>query len=237
MKKGFTLAEVMITMTILGVVATIVIPNVYEKYQRKLTVTKVKKMYSTISNAYIIYLAEKRTYLNLRSDDADGANLIYKDFFEPYFQISYVAETDSQKKAQIIGSPFYLLSGEDKITKRDYISQDKYFAFKLKDGGVIWFRGNNGKTDIIPIWYDINGIKKPNTLGKDIFIFSIFKDADDISPFDYEAGRGSTLKNAAEQGCIGKKDGWSCTSWVIAKGNMDYLDCPETLTWEKGKCK
>ena len=45
-KKAFTLAEVLITLTILGVVAAIAVPNLIRNYQDKVTVTQVKKAYS-----------------------------------------------------------------------------------------------------------------------------------------------------------------------------------------------
>lgn len=49
--KGFTLAEVLITLGIIGVVAAITIPSLISNYQKKSTVTQLKKTYATISNA------------------------------------------------------------------------------------------------------------------------------------------------------------------------------------------
>ena len=50
MKKtnGFTLAEVLITLSILGVVAAISIPNIIHNYQKRLTITKLQKAYANI---------------------------------------------------------------------------------------------------------------------------------------------------------------------------------------------
>ena len=50
-KKGFTLAEVLITLSILGVVAAIMIPNIIQNYQKRLTITKLKKAYAVLENA------------------------------------------------------------------------------------------------------------------------------------------------------------------------------------------
>jgi prepilin-type N-terminal cleavage/methylation domain-containing protein len=46
-KKGFTLAEVLITLGIVGVVATITLPSVIKNYQKRQTVTQLKKAYTT----------------------------------------------------------------------------------------------------------------------------------------------------------------------------------------------
>lgn len=48
---GFTLAEVLITLGIIGVVAALTLPSVIQKYQKKVTVERLKKSYSTLAQA------------------------------------------------------------------------------------------------------------------------------------------------------------------------------------------
>lgn len=48
-KKAFTLAEVLITLGIIGVVAAITIPGLITKYQKLATVVKLKKVYSQLN--------------------------------------------------------------------------------------------------------------------------------------------------------------------------------------------
>ena len=50
-KNGFTLAEVLITLGIIGVIAALVIPGLIENTEKRQTVEKLKKVYSTISQA------------------------------------------------------------------------------------------------------------------------------------------------------------------------------------------
>lgn len=50
-KKGFTLAEVLITLGIIGVVAALTIPSLIGNYKKKVTATKLKQTYSILSNA------------------------------------------------------------------------------------------------------------------------------------------------------------------------------------------
>lgn len=57
-KSGFTLAEVLITLGIIGVVAAITLPTLIQNNDEKATVTKLKKMYSNLQNAYALYRAE-----------------------------------------------------------------------------------------------------------------------------------------------------------------------------------
>ena len=52
MINAFTLAETLITLSIIGVVAAITIPTLQQSYTEQATVNKVKKFYSTMSYAY-----------------------------------------------------------------------------------------------------------------------------------------------------------------------------------------
>ncbi len=57
-KSGFTLAEVLITLTIIGIIAALTIPTLMTKYNDHVTATKVKKSYSILANA--IKMAEQQ---------------------------------------------------------------------------------------------------------------------------------------------------------------------------------
>lgn len=51
--KAFTLAEVLITLGIIGIVASLTLPAIIQKQNEKATVTALKKFYSSISQAYL----------------------------------------------------------------------------------------------------------------------------------------------------------------------------------------
>ncbi len=57
-KKGFTLAEILITLAIIGVVAVLTIPTVVRNYQKTQTVTQLKKVYSALSNTTNFAIAD-----------------------------------------------------------------------------------------------------------------------------------------------------------------------------------
>lgn len=52
LKLGFTLAEVLITLGIIGIVAAITIPNLITNYQKHVTVTKLQRAISVLNQAY-----------------------------------------------------------------------------------------------------------------------------------------------------------------------------------------
>lgn len=51
MKKGFTLAEVLITLGIIGIVAAMTMPMIVNNYNRKITEVRLKKFYSVMNQA------------------------------------------------------------------------------------------------------------------------------------------------------------------------------------------
>lgn len=51
-KSAFTLAEVLITLGIIGVVAAMTLPVLTQKYQKMVLKNQYKKVYSTLSQAY-----------------------------------------------------------------------------------------------------------------------------------------------------------------------------------------
>ena len=57
-KAAFTLAEVLIALAIIGIVAAMTIPTLVAKYQEKVTVTRFKWVYSTLANAFTMAVAE-----------------------------------------------------------------------------------------------------------------------------------------------------------------------------------
>lgn len=64
-KKGFTLAEVLITLGIIGVVAAMTIPTLVTNYQDKVMVNKAKLAYSQLNNALKLYASTNDCYGNI----------------------------------------------------------------------------------------------------------------------------------------------------------------------------
>ena len=59
MKKGFTLAEVLITLGIIGILAALTMPSLNAYYQKHVTVTRLQKAYNSMSNTINIAISEE----------------------------------------------------------------------------------------------------------------------------------------------------------------------------------
>lgn len=91
-RKAFTLAEVLITLGIIGVVAAMTLPSLIVGYQKRATETKVKTFYSKINQAIQLSIAAGN---NPTGSVIDGKyysyneNLEYlKMFIYPYLKVS-----------------------------------------------------------------------------------------------------------------------------------------------------
>lgn len=106
MKKGFikpkrysvafTLAEVLITLGVIGVVAAMTMPVLITKYQKSVTVTKLKRFASVLRQADMMRKKDLITGENslqlpsineIEPMNGNDAAKIFKAFFEPYIKI------------------------------------------------------------------------------------------------------------------------------------------------------
>ena len=226
---AFTLAEVLITLVIVGVIAALTIPNLMQKYQEQTTVKKVQKFYSNLSNAYSLAMKDNgpANDWKLTSTDKSGAEKIYELLFKPYFKIGKNCGTNNT--GNCIANGDYRHLNNNIHTK--YSTNSHYYKITLEDGAAVWFK--EYERPDITIFYDINGPKEPNQYGKDLFTFYI--EGRKVYPPGIPSGDYSFTSNSFNSTCKTTATGYGCTAWVIYKGNMDYLHCD--LTWDKRSCR
>ena len=86
-KWGFTLAEVLITLGIIGVVAGLVLPNVITRYQKQVTANKVKKFYVNFSQAIREAEVDNGEFKNW---DVKSADELYDNYLAPHLKVVQV---------------------------------------------------------------------------------------------------------------------------------------------------
>ena len=226
---AFTLAEVLITLGIIGVVAAMTMPSLIQNYQEKATVTKLKKFYSLVSQAYVSILNDEGGSDILQA----GNDLEMMEKFGKYLKYQ---KTCGRNKGCFPNVTYKSVTGngynkwEDDTTYRSRAI--------LTDGTLIMFNFNalvnNSDNFYAQIYVDINGFKGPNQLGRDFFYFY-------ISPEKIVPGGAKVLEaifpdQKFDENCI-QQNGYACAAWVIYNENMDYLHCKD-LSWDgKHSCK
>lgn len=212
--NGFTLAEVLITLGIIGVVAAMTIPTLLNKTNDAELKTKWKKEYSVMSQA-ALQLANDNggSLIGVLNNSATSNNT--RDAFEPY--LHYIKECDA-------GSSFgNCWEGSAKGLNGNVIADASNWndqaGLILSDGASISFQGatptwascsvdvGSGNPLLIcgyvPV--DVNGPKKgPNVVGKDIFSFWILPNGTILPEGCSQDGRDNCNTSGTGTSCSAK---------------------------------
>lgn len=221
---GFTLAEVLITLGIIGIVAALTIPTLVKTYEKQTVITALQKFNSTMQQAIKASEADNgflATWNFPATVDYAGspANLTV-DFLDtyiaPYLKISRKCDLATTTECW---NPVSKPNG----TSTAYFSNTNanMVKYSLQDGsqmGVISYFGG-----AIQILVDINGNKKPNTLGNDVFAFFMVQ-----KPFtNVNAGNGDMANYVKNGGFY--PDGYGLN---ILGGNYTYRGCGKDVTYQ-----
>ena len=249
---AFTLAETLVVMGIIGVVAALTIPNLNQSTGDREKVAKVKKIYANLEDAFgratAVYGPIEEWFINLPEDLT--ANQRLADRMTEFMKISKNCGTGSGCFADGEYPELYGDSNSEEPNARSaepkvLLADGTAFAFHIRFddcSSADW-----GATSDSPvaktcglIYVDIDGPKGPNTQNKDYFRFYVTSTG--IYP---EGGKNSA--DGEDNGMLKYVcfvEGWICTGWVIETGNMDYLKanegvCPNgtELSWENTSCK
>ena len=96
-KVAFTLAEVLITLGIIGVVAAMTLPVLIAKYQNQVKTTRLKKFYTTFAQATLLaqneYASVKGEEILTGSSDPDQMYDYLVKYYKPYFNFAELKKT------------------------------------------------------------------------------------------------------------------------------------------------
>ena len=145
-RNAFTLAEVLITLGIIGIVAAMTMPALIQKQQRKEASSRLKKFVSTFSQALLF--AE-----NEHGPKSD-------------WQIGEQASTQSSMDfLNIYIKPY--VKYIDIVSSQTPDTNSNATTMRFLDGSTVTVKVGA----CYDIYYDYNGENKPNEIGKDIFKF------------------------------------------------------------------
>ncbi len=220
---AFTLAETLIVMGIIGVVAALTIPNLNSSTADKEKIAKLNKIYSNLEDAVgraqAVYGPVEEW---LSGKTAEQKNLI---FYER------VAEFLKVQKTCAPNATGCFTKNQGNALKSGLFVTDTPQAFYqviLADGASVSFfpygnDNNCSESGCYNFYVDIDGPTKGSfTYGKDLFtLVGGSKDG-----LNKSWAQNSTANKA---NCF--KFGSSCSSWVLEFGNMDYAKADSS-----GKC-
>ena len=177
-RLAFTLAEVLVTLGIIGIIAALTMPALITKYQKKQTVAQLKVVYSILNQAVELSVAENG---EMQYWDLDLLSGFSRDFEEKYL-LPYIKGISKSNNSEKVWKK---LDGEYDNWASYEPSRVQY---TLPNGCLMSFYrlymlsstnpANFDKTNLA-IFVDLNGYKGPNRAGRDLFVFTIFPLAKD----------------------------------------------------------
>ena len=178
-KFGFTLAEVLITLGIIGVVAAITLPTLVANYQKQVWVNQLKKTYSTLNEGYKQMAASEGCTTLRCADISEDLPITMFDFTKAKTKEKFV-KTFKLENVYVGGVPsnsiynykIKYLSGDEDIFSESFVINNESGLVGTTSSGEIISLANTWYGPLIVV--DMNGLKSPNTVGRDIFIFSGF---------------------------------------------------------------
>ena len=243
-KSGFTLAEVLITLGIIGIVAAMTMPSVINNIQTKELEVRFKKVYSNLLNIHSRMIADyDNVYENfiikdLYSSADDAANErknIYIDAFMSYVsggrKCTYANSFLSCSGNKSIPASYKTYDGK----RTAHLSADTVLDKAIvTNSGMTFFFGNSQWRNS-RIYVDTNGSAKgPNRLGFDLFAFDVDK-TDKIVPAKNTASNVDDDGNVVSVNeCSIKKgntayNGFGCSQFALINKNPDK---PNLAYWE-----
>ncbi len=217
--KAFTLAEALITMTILGVVAALTVPALLNTYMHRVCADQLKRVVGEINTAASTVITEENA-AEAANEDAPNA--------QPGF---YFTRAGSSTSNQNEGAQYFLNNFiRHNIEGRALTFVNQYKNSAGREIGTIppdytdcvqtqtnasicmHYDGGDGGSNLQRIFVDVNGKQRPNVIGVDLFVMQITNTGSvaDITPANANnCGTGNDVTTAAS-GCLQRviDNGW-----------------------------
>lgn len=218
MKRAFTLAEVLVTLGVIGVVAALTIPSIMRKYQNMQYLTALKKAYANANQAFAKMAADAGCPGDLSCFFDSSDYNIMGDKIASYFKTVKVCRK-GDASACFYGNTNMYYDGTGG-TNTAVLGSSQVYRFITADGIAFLLSGFNQNCAsnycLSDVYIDVNALQKPNFLGRDSFWFQVvpkkFLSAGTWDPAFAWAKCNETHKS-----------GTNCASRIIADGwQMKY---------------
>lgn len=220
--KAFTLSEVLLTLSVIGIVSALTIPSLINNISQNQYSVALKKHFLAITSTIDLMKAENRGNLAVFfPTTADSGTTAGNEFVKKFNIIKYCGTATGC----FANSPLKLLKGTVDIADMNTDITTGVKAI-LSDGATLHILNNQSActqsvgtgpltTVCGSIGIDVNGAKAPNTRGRDYFGFWVAKDG--IYPFGSN-GDGKTCSATGTTAASNE----GCTAKVIQEGAINY---------------
>lgn len=229
---AFTLAEILIVVSIVGIVAELTLPALIQNAQEKAIVSNTQKAFTVFSQAIKMSVIENGPIETWGCAD----NSCWFNKITPYLQVAKNCGLNTGQGC----FPSVMYWRLDKTAGQgNWDTAATYPKARLTDGmsfftqhinsnclSIVTGNANNLALNNVCsyIFVDVNGNNQPNTCGNDFLMFWVTKYG--VVP----GGTPDDTANPLSSTCSNKSGiGYGCAAWIIYKQNQAYLN--GAVTW------
>lgn len=211
MEKAFTLAEVLITLVIIGVIAAMTIPTLMKNTQKQEFVTGLKKANSTLQQA-MINMAR-----NNDSSPGDYSFLNVTNFMDEMAKVTNVIKR-CNSTAACFGNDYN--TAYKRLNSQNTSGMGNGKGIITSDGMIACFvrynvsHGQSAEDNANTLGYvmvDVNGSKGPNIWGRDVFLFDVISNKGLIPAGSF-----------SDSDCNLNGYGFTCAAKVLKENAINY---------------
>lgn len=218
-KKAFTLAEVLITLGVIGVVSAMTIPTIFSNYRKRQLETRIKADFSIIQQT-LRFAEDDGISFDMAIHDGSTASMKewFDSFMAPHLKVEQICydRPGCWHKMGIVKS----LTGKAPKYENNNGIGGNIITFKIANGTFFNIDGNTAEdmasfgldttSDGLTFYFDANGSSKPNRVGIDIYI--MVWSSQGLVPAGYNRTPQEVRNN-----CL-HGDGYFCLQHVISNG-------------------
>ena len=205
LKSAFTLAEVLITLGIIGVVAAMTIPTLIGNYKFSVLNNQLKTVYSDLNQAATLFKVHNEISVSeyAASTSATSAlDLFSKEYTTVLNRNNMNAGTKDENGYRLEPYETHSITGKGSGA---LFCDASYYMYDPQ-GRIISFDNEpSGYENGPKVCIDVNGLKKPNRIGQDIFIF-VFTVDGHVIPFGQQHANNSAVGWIYGNGSIENKE-------------------------------
>ncbi len=216
---AFTLAEVLVTLGIIGVVAALTMPALIGNYKKQQSIEQVKKVYSVLSQAFNHAVAEYGDSSEWDTVTPANAYSYFDTYWKPYIQAPDRCYSYKECGYEVLNPFFKTNKGKDGYVVN--IEGGSRVMFHMNDGTFVMIITSSGYgADDRRILVDLNGPKLPNRFGNDVFFF-LRVNGKGIVPYGY-----NQTEAAVNSDCSSRGNGYMCAAKLMQAGWKMENDYP-----------
>jgi len=194
-KKGFTLAESLMTLTIIGIISAVTLPGIIAHHESIKLQTALKRTYLDLNDFAAYFAADKRLSVS-EYTSRNGVDKIVNEYGDYMAMVKKKSDFKWGDKSEDKPYQIYQLKNNaaaigfpcdagSHVYNKDYLGR----TIAFDDAPMSGYNGPR-------ICVDINGEDKPNVMGRDVFSFLFTTDGSVIPegqehPDNYTEAKGS----------------------------------------------